>query len=100
MMPYDIHCVKSVPVRSYSRVIQSISPYAVQMLENAEQNNSEYGHFLCSDRELMRCHGIIGWSLLFKLKEQRNYVLCIIHMRSLFCSIRSGLHFLTFYLEN
>ena len=45
MMPYDIHWVKSVPVRSYSSVIRSICPYAVQMPENADQNNSEYGHF-------------------------------------------------------
>ena len=31
----DIHCVKSVRIRSYS----------VQMRENKEQNNSKYGHF-------------------------------------------------------
>ena len=28
--------------------IQSISPYSVRMRENADQNNSEYGHFLRS----------------------------------------------------
>ena len=27
------------------REIQSISPYSVQIWENADQNNSEYGHF-------------------------------------------------------
>ena len=27
----------------------SISPYSVQMRENADQNNSEYGHFSRSD---------------------------------------------------
>ena len=26
-----------------------ISPYSVQMRENADQNNFEYGHFSCSD---------------------------------------------------
>ena len=30
------------------RSIQSISPYSVQIRENADQNNSEYGHFLRS----------------------------------------------------
>ena len=34
------HCVKSVRIR--------ISSYSVQMQQNAEQNNSEYGHFLRS----------------------------------------------------
>ena len=33
------HCVKSVRIRNYS----------VRMRENANQNNSEYGHFLWSD---------------------------------------------------
>ena len=35
-------CVKSVRIRSYS------GPYSVRMWENANQNNSEYGHFSCS----------------------------------------------------
>ena len=34
------HCVKSVCIRS---------SYLVQMRENADQNNSEYGHFLRSE---------------------------------------------------
>ena len=29
--------------------IRIISPYSVQMRENADQNNSEYGHFLRSE---------------------------------------------------
>ena len=55
-----LHCVKSVRIRSYSGPyfptfglnterygvsLRSISPYSVQMLENADQNNSEYKHF-------------------------------------------------------
>ena len=35
---------------SYIRIeygeIRNISPYSVQMRENADQNNSEYGHFV------------------------------------------------------
>ena len=31
--------------------IWSISPYSVKMRENSDQNNSEYGHFLRSDRD-------------------------------------------------
>ena len=33
------HCVKSVRIRSFS------GPYSVRMRENADQKNSEYGHF-------------------------------------------------------
>ena len=53
---YGTHCVKSAQIRSYfwsvfSRIwteygeIQSISPCSVQMRENEDQNNSDYGHF-------------------------------------------------------
>ena len=35
---YNHHCVKSVRIRN-------ISPYSVQMRENADQNNPKYGHF-------------------------------------------------------
>ena len=33
-------------VRTEYGEILCISPYSVQMLENTDQNNSEYGHFL------------------------------------------------------
>ena len=36
-------CVKSVLIRSYSGL------YSVQMRENTDQNNSEYGHYSRSD---------------------------------------------------
>ena len=44
-----IHCVKSVRIWSYSGPYFTafglrISPYSIRMLENAEQNNSEYRH--------------------------------------------------------
>ena len=32
----------------YGEILR-ISPYSVRMRENADQNNSEYGHFLRSD---------------------------------------------------
>ena len=35
-------------VRTEYGEIQSISPYSVRMLENTDQNNSEYGYFLRS----------------------------------------------------
>ena len=36
--------------------IRSISPYSVQMRENADQNNYEYGHFSRSDGLKKRLH--------------------------------------------
>ena len=38
----DTHCVKSVRIRSFS------GPYSDRMRENANQKNSEYGHFSVS----------------------------------------------------
>ena len=38
----QVHWMKIVLIRSYS------GPYSVQMLENTDQNNSEYGLFLRS----------------------------------------------------
>ena len=40
VMIYDFHLVKNVCIWSYS------GPYSVQIQENADQNKSEYGHFL------------------------------------------------------
>ena len=37
-----LHCVKSVRIRSFS------GPYSVQMRENTDLKNSEYGQFSCS----------------------------------------------------
>ena len=50
----DIHCVKSVRIRSYSgQHFLAFSQYSVRMQENANQNNSEYGHFLRSDNVII-----------------------------------------------
>ena len=70
--PNQLHCVKSVRIRSYSSPyfpvfglnterylvslrtqsecgkILRISPYSVRMWENTDQNNSKYGQFLRS----------------------------------------------------
>ena len=35
-------------IRTEYGELQIISPYSVQMRENADQNNPEYGHFLGS----------------------------------------------------
>ena len=56
--PLNIHCVKSVRIRSYSgphfpTFGQSISPYIVQMWGDMGQNNSYYWHFLGSDSYLL-----------------------------------------------
>ena len=60
------HCIKSVHIRSYSGPhfpafglkVLCIFPYSVQMWENTDQNNSEYGHFLRGAR--VRKHSYSG----------------------------------------
>ena len=39
-------------IRTEYGEILRISPYTVQMRENTDQNNSGYGHFLRSDKEV------------------------------------------------
>ena len=80
-----LHCVKSVPIRSYSGPyfpafrrnskryflsLRSISPYSVRMRENTDENNSEYGHFSHS----VSC--IVAWGLTPSTisKNLRNYM--------------------------
>ena len=36
-------------IRTEHGEIQSVFPYSVRIRENTDQNNSEYGHFSCSD---------------------------------------------------
>ena len=52
--------------------IRSISPYSVRMRENTDQDNSEYGLFLCSDVECLRCNEVetLGY---FQLSDVRYY---------------------------
>ena len=46
---YSIHCFKSVRIRNYSGPhfpAFGLNTDSVRMREHADQNNSEYGHFL------------------------------------------------------
>ena len=45
-------------IRTKYGEIRGISPYSVRMMENADQNNCEYVHFLCSE--------------IWRLMENRN----------------------------
>ena len=47
--PYNLHCVKSVRIWSYSGPRFSISPHSVRMWENTN-DNFKHGHFLRSAR--------------------------------------------------
>ena len=55
----------------YGEVLR-ISPYSVQMRENVDQNNSEYGHFLRSDvlKQSPRPVSINSKKLVFLIYEQ------------------------------
>ena len=70
-----VHCVKCVLIRSYPgphfpAFGLNISPYLVRMRENADQNNSEYGHFLRSDyNQLILDHLSTGLLVSNTLKE-------------------------------
>ena len=47
----ETHSVKSVHIWSYS------GPHSLRMLENVDQNYSEYRHFSCSEIEATTDHG-------------------------------------------
>ena len=44
----DLTAWKSLYLEFFWSVYPHISPYSVQMRENIDQENSEYGHFLLS----------------------------------------------------
>ena len=72
--------MNSVHIQSYSgphfsRIrteyveIRSISPYSVRMRENADQNNSEYSHFLRSelnDLDISIEHSVNNYFVVFE----------------------------------
>ena len=59
------HCVKSVRIRGYS------GPYFPAFGLNMDQNNSEYGHFLCNE-------------------QQAGGFLCgVLTIRNFYCSLRN-----------
>ena len=51
MSVFGVILVRISCIRTEHREIWSISPYSAQMRENADQNNSEYGHFSDSDSQ-------------------------------------------------
>ena len=56
---YGLHCVKNVRVRSFS------GPYLVEMCENTDQKNSEYGRFsgiACSNDFLDMTTELVIWN--------------------------------------
>ena len=103
-LPYDLykdvkfychnHCVKSVRIWSYSglyfpafglNTVVRISPYSVQMRENTDQNNSEYGHFLRSEyKSCSLCTKILSHSdqksLIYFLSKSKT-----VFRKELFC---------------
>ena len=56
-------------IRTECGEIRSISPYSVRMRENADQNNSEYSHFLRSelnDLDISIEHSVNNYFVVFK----------------------------------
>ena len=79
------HCVNGVPIWNFFWsvffriwteyfVILRISPYSVRMRENADQKNSEYGHFL---RSVPDAHfGPYQTSIMKYFAKAVNYFKC------------------------
>ena len=61
-------------IRTKYGEILRVSPYSVQMWENGDQNNSEYGHFLRSGIHLLRDRHQVSL-LLWRKFDQINYLL-------------------------
>ena len=72
-------------IRTEYREISSISPYSVQMRENTDRKNPEYGHFSRSDRcsitlclicfiNLITSQKQRGLSILFRRSHRRRSV--------------------------
>ena len=58
--PYSELCWSAFSrIRTEYVDILRIFPYAVGMQENANQNNSEYGHFLRSERWLLKFQNVV-----------------------------------------
>ena len=56
-------------IRNEYGEIRNISPYSVQMRENTDQKNSEYGHFLRSTQEGNSFHGSKSLRCLVKFSK-------------------------------
>ena len=68
---------------AFSRIWTSISPYTIRMPENAEQNNSEYGHFLPS-----LTVSFLRTNLLKFQKNFQNFLLLNLIFLSIFIQFR------------
>ena len=51
---FGVLLVRIFPYSTEYGEILRISPYSVRVRENADQNNTEYGHFLRSDYDFLR----------------------------------------------
>ena len=60
-------------IRTEYREIRSISPYLVQMRENADQNNSEYGNFSRSDSNKLFMSKELRKSTMFQSKLKNDF---------------------------
>ena len=69
--PHDKHCLKSVRI---GVILVSIFPYSVQMRENTDQNNSEYGFILRSER-LFQISNVLSATMLLIVDNPIRYSL-------------------------
>ena len=60
-------------IRTEYGEIRSISPYLVQMRENADQNNSEYGNFSRSDNNTSFMSKELRKSIMFQSKLKNDF---------------------------
>ena len=56
-------------IRTYYGEMRSIYPHSVRMQENADQNKSEYGHFLRSDTDDIKCRFKVNRFPSFKINK-------------------------------
>ena len=78
-MSWELHCAKSVRIRSYS----------VGMLENADQNNSKYGHFSRSVALLYK--GVFIRDFVdgeAKVINKKQEIICRFQLMLLACRVR------------
>ena len=57
-------------IRTEDGEILRISLYSVRMPENTVQNNSEYGHFLCSVNKINNCNHVVFFKLVIHAVSQ------------------------------
>ena len=89
--PYsELFCSAFSRIRSEYGEILHISPYSIRMRENADQNNSGYRHFSCS--EYLRSYYKV-WQWKFVIECDKNFVQSALGIAK-WTSIYSKLHLL------